>query len=282
MSFTRAEECASKTASLPAPQIHPQTQPAKSNLFTSPALGNPFHDYQKTTPRTSLNANHGQFAPQSDAAYGSPLTQPSTYQNYQISSPRSADRYSALADLDASVKAEAINARRYKLQKQVSVGQQIFGAAPSSANPFLTPKRQSFAQYPSHSIAPSCMYSSNPFSSGDPTNPFLWFCPVSFAWICIFVESLFINYPVILFILLVNFSIEKIEIIYFWFHSESTVLRPTSHEKSSILVIPSRPILSSLLSSCFFVSYSRFCQYRQVSLQIESTSQLTSHWHAYT
>jgi hypothetical protein len=173
MSFTRAEECASKTASLPAPQIHPQTQPAKSNLFTSPALGNPFHDYQKTTPRTSLNANHGQFAQQSDAAYGSPLTQPSTYQNYQISSPRSADRYSALADLDASVKAEAINARRYKLQKQVSVGQQIFGAAPSSANPFLTPKRQSFSQYPSHSIAPSCMYSSNPFSSGDPTNPFL-------------------------------------------------------------------------------------------------------------
>jgi len=181
LSFTGDENSAVKTARLPAPQIYPQTTfagktsqtlPAKSNFLTSPAAINSFHDNRNTTPQNSFNANHGQFTRQSEAAFGSPLTQTFTYQNYQ-SSPRSDDRYSALADLDASVKAEAINARRYKLQKQVSVGQQIFGAAPSSANPFLNPRRQSFVQYPSHSIVPSSMYSSNPFSSGDPTNPFL-------------------------------------------------------------------------------------------------------------
>ena len=83
------------------------------------------------------------------------------------------DRYAALANLDAKVKAEKVNERRHQFQKQISIGQQIFGAAPSSVNPFLT-KNPSNASTSSIQPSPAInLYQTNPFSTGHPSNPFM-------------------------------------------------------------------------------------------------------------
>jgi hypothetical protein len=59
-------------------------------------------------------------------------------QNLQNSQQSNSDRYAALAELDTEIKHNHIQSERHKYQRQVSTGQAIFGAAPSSANPFLS------------------------------------------------------------------------------------------------------------------------------------------------
>lgn len=77
------------------------------------------------------------------------------------------DRYAALADLDQEVRIQKTVERRSQFQKQISVGQQIFGATPSSVNPFLT-KQPSNAQMHHQAVI-----GTNPFSSGQSNNPFM-------------------------------------------------------------------------------------------------------------
>ena len=104
-------------------------------------------------------------------------------QNLQNSQKSNSDRYAALAELDTEIKQNQIQrqqiiklyfrinlwflntffiickkSERHKLQRQVSTGQAIFGAAPSSANPFL-----------SKTAAPTQNLVQNPFGK----NPFL-------------------------------------------------------------------------------------------------------------
>ena len=234
MSFSSGDDFrASKAApSLPTPVIFSQqsfsantmtphsTQPVQNQMYSSPAQRNPFLDPQTTsltTQKQTLSSQESQhFHPQN--VFASPHVQQTLMYHNQSSSPgtSSADRYSALADLDASVKAEAMNARRAKLQKQVSVGQQIFGAAPSSANPFLNPKRQSSVKYsmPNQPIAPSCMFSSNPFSSGDPTNPFLWFRISLFVCMNMYICWKFVHK--------LYHPVHNSGFIYFWLHPAQT------------------------------------------------------------
>jgi hypothetical protein len=78
----------------------------------------------------------------------------------------SPDKYSALASLDMEVKTKQVYQKRAHFQKQISVGQQIFGAAPSGVNPFLTknPSNPSYGQQ---------AFQSNPFSTGQSSNPFM-------------------------------------------------------------------------------------------------------------
>ena len=253
MSFLSGDDVsASKAApALPTPVIFSQqsftastmtshtTQPVQNQMYSSPAHRNPFLDPQ-STPLSSQKQTFGSQETQPfhhQNVFASPhVQQPFMYSN-QSSSPAtsSADRYSALADLDATVKAEAMNARRAKLQKQVSVGQQIFGAAPSSANPFLNPKRQSSVQYsmPSQPIAPSCMFSSNPFSSGDPTNPFLWFRISLFVCMNMYICWKFVHK--------LYHPVHTSGFICFWIHRAQTYF---SQEYSSILFLPSTSFCS--------------------------------------
>ena len=95
------------------------------------------------------------------------------HQQVQRQTTSDQDRYAALANLDATVKAEQLNKRRHHLQKQISIGQQIFGAAPSGANPFLT-KHPSNASASNIQPSPAMnVYQTNPFSNGHPSNPFM-------------------------------------------------------------------------------------------------------------
>ena len=126
--------------SFPTGQVYPpgQIQPAGPSYSTG----------QSFLTGHSQSSGHTGFNPFSDPFSSQTLVQnPSKPPNYPMNSSQpfnftphpqdthhtgGDDRYAALANLDQEVRVQKTQERRHQFQKQISVGQQIFGATPSS------------------------------------------------------------------------------------------------------------------------------------------------------
>ena len=183
-SQTSMEEVSSANSSVVMPSLEQQVH----NLHFNPFHAAPNHAHGATFPNSPRQQQqnpinvHQNFVPvgispalyhhhagqYSNSSIFTP-TQPQQHQAHDVVSQSENDRYAALANLDAEIKTAKIVEKRGRLQKQISLGQQIFGAAPSSVNPFLTKNPSNAAN-----IQPNMnLYQTNPFTAGQSDNPFM-------------------------------------------------------------------------------------------------------------
>lgn len=111
-----------------AGQIYPTGQ-----QYGSAQTGfNPFSDSFSTNTQQFIQPNsQPQFHSQNNIYINGSQPTPKP-QTLPAEGSNNSDRYAALADLDQEVRIQKTVERRSQFQKQISLGQQIFGATPSS------------------------------------------------------------------------------------------------------------------------------------------------------
>ena len=109
-----------------AGQTYPTGQQYASGGF------NPFSDSFSTNTQQFIQPNsQPQFHSQNNIYMNASQPTPKP-QTLPAEGSNNSDRYAALADLDQEVRIQKTVERRSQFQKQISLGQQIFGATPSS------------------------------------------------------------------------------------------------------------------------------------------------------